>query len=484
MPASTTIPMILPAASLQRLKELEDRIVYKYSQDRIDQGLDQDGNEIEDPMLEQFRAGEDDQTYNINMQWLLKLLVKLEECAPSEEDEEGQAEINNDNERGRPTKTETGIKSNNKQETEQEAEYRLQHHLLTERVSSCLTHFCGRAASGAMTRTWSYNTNPPQSLQIHDPSFIGGDVGFKTFGSAYLLSKHIAHGDIPQLEPWTATTSSTSSLPLPKILELGSGTGLVGFAAALFSNPRGPKVILSDYHPNVISTLRYNSTLNHLDGRCEIQLLDWRNVLQKRKRCCLDSWQCNHNNNGDDDNTKKEGKEEDRGEKESEKANNGSGRQVIKGENATKLTQHRSTEYDNVVPNPLVTTGCVFTNTDSTASATNEIPEKDRMDLILGAEVVYDHGHAELVAHVVDEYLKRNLISKDKTIPLSRRRPAFHIMFPIRKTHADVIADFDFWMDKMGLVDCRQAKQWGREDGETVFLYHWREYVRKEHLGC
>ncbi|KAF9906566.1 hypothetical protein BX616_000679 [Lobosporangium transversale] len=430
MPASTTIPMILPAASLQRLKELEDRIVYKYSQDRIDQGLDQDGNEIEDPMLEQFRAGEDDQTYNINMQWLLKLLVKLEECAPSEEDEEGQAEINNDNERGRPTKTETGIKSNNKQETEQEAEYRLQHHLLTERVS------------------------------------------------------HIAHGDIPQLEPWTATTSSTSSLPLPKILELGSGTGLVGFAAALFSNPRGPKVILSDYHPNVISTLRYNSTLNHLDGRCEIQLLDWRNVLQKRKRCCLDSWQCNHNNNGDDDNTKKEGKEEDRGEKESEKANNGSGRQVIKGENATKLTQHRSTEYDNVVPNPLVTTGCVFTNTDSTASATNEIPEKDRMDLILGAEVVYDHGHAELVAHVVDEYLKRNLISKDKTIPLSRRRPAFHIMFPIRKTHADVIADFDFWMDKMGLVDCRQAKQWGREDGETVFLYHWREYVRKEHLGC
>ena len=104
------------------------------------------------------------------------------------------------------------------------------------------------------------------------------------------------------------------------------------------------------------------------------------------------------------------------------------------------------------------------------------------MDLIVGAEVVYDHGHAELVAHVVDEYLKRELISQDRNIPLARRRPAFHIMFPIRKTHADVIADFDFWMEKMGLVDCRAAKEWGREDGETKFLYHWREYVRKEHL--
>ncbi|KAG0001801.1 hypothetical protein BGZ65_003178 [Modicella reniformis] len=425
MSVSTTIPSILPVATLLRLKSLEDRITYKYSQDRIDQGLDQDGNETETPELQQFRAGENEQEYHSNMQWLLKLLVKLEEVAPPS-DEQDDDEERMDSEHAEITAT--SIPKSMKiepSETPQEAEYRLRHELLTKRVAACLTHFCGRAASGAMTRTWTYKTNPPQSLQIHDPSFIGGDVGFKTFGSAYLLSKHIAHGDIPQLEPWMCAPSSPPSLlPLPRILELGSGTGLVGLAATLFSNPHGPKVILSDYHPNVLTTLHHNSTLNHLETRCNIQLLDWRDILQKRS--------------------------------------------------ASQLKQpdvQSSIEHDNVA---------VASSADHVDS-NQDIPETDRMDLILGAEVVYDHGHAELVAHVVDEYLKKDMISDDK-ISLSRRRPAFHIMFPIRKTHADVIADFDYWMDKMGFVDCRQAKEWGREDGETIFIYHWREYVRKEHL--
>ncbi|KAF9173059.1 hypothetical protein BGX21_003771 [Mortierella sp. AD011] len=443
---STTVPSILPDESLLRLKSLEDRIAYKYSQDRIDQGLDQDGNEIEDAMSEHFRAGENEQDYNANMQWLLKLLIKLEEVAPTEveeEEEEDQAqEAESRNKANNDAKITTKAIGT---ETSQEMEYRQQHELLTERVSSCLAHFCGRAASGAMTRTWTYKTDPPQSLQIHDPSFTGGDVGFKTFGSAYLLSKHIAHGDIPQLEPWnrSASTSSTTSLPLPKILELGSGTGLVGFSAALFSNPNGPKVILSDYHPNVISTLHHNSALNHLENRCDIQLLDWRDVLERRK-CRLNDGQFYKNANSD---------------------NNG---------------VQRSTEYDTIAPTPLTTVG---SSSAIDGESDQEMPEENRMDLVIGAEVVYDHGHAELVAHVVDEYLKRDLISDDKTIPLARRRPAFHIMFPIRKTHSDVIADFDFWMDKMGLVDCREAKEWGREDGETTFLYHWREYVRREHLN-
>ncbi|KAF9354463.1 hypothetical protein BGX26_007684 [Mortierella sp. AD094] len=445
---STTVLSILPAGSLLRLKSLEDRIAYKYSQDRIDQGLDQGGNEIEDAMSEHFRAGENEQDYNANMQWLLKLLIKLEEVAPAEEEEEEEEEDQTQeterrNKANEDTKMTTEMTT--RTETPLEKEYRQQHELLTERVSSCLAHFCGRAASGAMTRTWTYKTNPPQSLQIHDPSFTGGDVGFKTFGSAYLLSKHIAHGDIPQLEPWTraASTPPTTTLPLPKILELGSGTGLVGFAATLFSNPRGPKVILSDYHPNVISTLRHNSALNHLENRCDIQLLDWRDVLQRRQHR-WNAWQfCKDANGG----------------------NNG---------------VQRSTEYDTVAPTPLAAAG--FSSAIDSEPG-QEMPEQNRMDLVIGAEVVYDHGHAELVAHVVDEYLKRDLISDDRTIPLARRRPAFHIMFPIRKTHSDVIADFDFWMDKMGLVDCREAKEWGREDGETTFMYHWREYVRREHLN-
>ncbi|KAG0342777.1 hypothetical protein BG005_002619 [Podila minutissima] len=407
MPVSAALPSILPSGSLLRLKQLEDQIAYKYSQDRIDQGLDQDGNDIDGYGQSDNDDDDDDNLDQTNTQWLLKQLAKLEETAPPEDEEDEEDEELEEQQQDTQSHKVHRLSSTKKQtvETPQEQAYRRQHEQLTERVSSCLAHFCGRAASGAMTRTWTFRTTPPQSLQIHDPSFTEGDVGFKTFGSAYLLSKHIAHGDIPQLEPWTKSSSSSSTLPLPKILELGSGTGLVGFTATLFSDPRGPKVTLSDYHPNVLATLDHNSKLNHLDTRCEIKLLDWRDILDGRKQ--------------------------------------------------------RNAGTNTPLP---------------------ETAESDRMDLIIGAEVVYDHGHAELVAHVVDEFLKRELISQDMSVPLERRRPAFHIMFPIRPTHADVIADFDFWMDKMGLVDCRKAKEWGREDGETKFLYHWREYVRRDHL--
>ncbi|KAG0343044.1 hypothetical protein BG004_005499 [Podila humilis] len=451
MPVSAALPTILPAGSLLRLKQLEDRIAYKYSQDRIDQGLDQDGNDIEgygqNDRDHERDDDDDDAMDQTHTQWLLKQLAKLEESAPPEEEEEDFDEDDKDkeveveelegNKSSLSFKTKSSLSTMKQQQqqrnkvTPQEQVYRRQHELLTERISSCLANFCGRAASGAMTRTWTFRTTPPQSLQIHDPSFTEGDVGFKTFGSAYLLSKHIAHGDIPQLEPWTkqapAASSSSSSLspsssllPLPKILELGSGTGLVGFTATLFSNPKGPKVTLSDYHPNVLNTLHHNAKLNHLDTRCDIQLLDWRDILKARKQR-WNAWQ-----------QQQQQQEEEQQEKDTKK---------------------------------------------------EEIPESDRMDLIIGAEVVYDHGHAELVAHMVDEYLKRDLIISLDDIPLERRRPAFHIMFPIRPTHTDVIADFDFWMDKMNLVDCRQAKEWGREDGETKFLYHWREYVRRDHLA-
>ncbi|KAF9409480.1 hypothetical protein BGZ94_001942 [Podila epigama] len=441
MPVSVALPSILPAATLLRLKTLEDQIAYKYSQDRIDQGLDEDGNDIEGyDQYDNNNNYDDDDDVNSQAitQWLLKQLAKLEETAPPDEESENEDNVdviinNNDSNDDHVTHSKTfKIPSERVQETPQEQAYRTQHELLTERVSSCLANFCGRAASGAMTRTWTFKTSPPQSLQIHDPSFTEGDVGFKTFGSSYLLSKHVAHGDIPQLEPWTQSTSTitstngttTTTMPLPRILELGSGTGLLGFTATLFSNPKGPKVILSDYHPNVLMTLGHNSRLNHLDTRCDIKLLDWRDILAQRKQR-WNAWQG-------------EGEEQGEGDKP---------------------------------------------NTANQDAKDNHGPsESERMDLILGAEVVYDHGHAELVAHVVDELLKRDLISNDPTVPLAKRRPAFHIMFPIRPTHADVIADFDFWMDRMGLVDCRQAKEWGREDGETKFLYHWREYVRREHL--
>ncbi|KAG0092116.1 hypothetical protein BGZ93_008475, partial [Podila epicladia] len=187
MPVSAALPSILPAGSLLRLKKLEDQITYKYSQDRIDQGLDQDGNDIDGYGQSDDDDDDDDNMDQTNTQWLLKQLAKLEETAPPvDEDEEELEEQQQDTQNHKIHH----LSSTKKQivETPQEQAYRRQHEQLTERVSSCLAHFCGRAASGAMTRTWTFRTTPPQSLQIHDPSFTEGDVGFKTFGSAYLLS--------------------------------------------------------------------------------------------------------------------------------------------------------------------------------------------------------------------------------------------------------------------------------------------------------
>ncbi|KAF9585404.1 Autophagy protein 22 [Lunasporangiospora selenospora] len=476
MPVSIASPSVLPPAMILRLQTLEDRIAYKYSQDRIDQGLDQDGNELPDHPSNHYSQN-DDEDEQVSLQWLLKLLVKLETSAPPEEEESSDendqdqdldSDSNNEHDLdnpdlqsmhhhhryiAQPASYTSKVTAKVCKETPQEAEYRKEHGVITERVSSLVAHFCGRAASGAMTRTWNFKTEPPRSLQIHDPSFTGGDVGFKTFGSAYLLSKHITHGDIPQLQPWTPATSSetqnaasSTTTHLPKILELGSGTGLVGFTATLYSNPFGPKVILSDYHPNVLSTLAHNSSLNGLDSRCDIQMLDWRNVLERRRQHCS-RW-----------------------------------REYYAQTDAHTQHPDRATEYDNVIVEK--TAGLALT--DDAPEESSELMEEDRMDLILGAEVVYDPGHAELVAHMVDEYLKRDWIRPSNEQGDSKEqhchRPAFHIMFPLRETHTDVIAEFDFWMDQMGLVDCRQHCEWGREDGETKFLYHWREYVRKEHL--
>ncbi|KAF9976335.1 hypothetical protein BGZ73_008765 [Actinomortierella ambigua] len=428
MPVSSTTTVtsvkaqqILPAVSIARLQMLEERIAYRYSQDRIDQGLDEHGNEIEvhsgsdsddndDDLLSSAVSRRMDKSDDpIQFQWLLRTLAKLEECAPPEEEEEEEEQEGQEEEDTETKETIHTLKKPASVMTKEEEEYRAAHERLVERVSAAMAHLCGRAASGAVTRTWTFKTHPfPKEIQIHDPSFIGGDVGFKTFGSAYLLSKHIAHGHLPQLEPYVADNSPTTTaattqqhLDYPRILEIGSGTGLTGFTASMYTPPWAPKVILSDYHPNVLATLKENCQRNHLEHRVDIQALDWRHILEQVEQ------------------------------------------------EAAKEGAHNKASR----------------------------PESERMDIILGAEVVYDHGHAKLVAHVVDQFLKRERRSQQ-----ARDRPAFHFMFPIRPTHTDVIAELDYWMDQLGLVDVREHKEYGREDGETVFLYHWREYVRREHL--
>ncbi|KAG9256027.1 putative methyltransferase-domain-containing protein [Emericellopsis atlantica] len=129
-----------------------------------------------------------------------------------------------------------------------------QRELVWSNASKRMTERCGRTAMGEVVRQWPFNENEEGSfkLVIREPALTGDSLGFKTWGSSYVLARHL-----PQL-----ATSSLSKLfegaSRERVLELGSGTGLLGTAAAAFW---GAPVILSDL-PNIVPNLRANAESN------------------------------------------------------------------------------------------------------------------------------------------------------------------------------------------------------------------------------
>jgi predicted nicotinamide N-methyase len=102
-------------------------------------------------------------------------------------------------------------------------------------------------------------------LAIHEPALTGDDLGLKTWAASYLLAKRLHTINFPP-----AISSHE-----PSVLELGSGTGLVGMAMAAL----GADVVLTDLpsiHPNLSRNLKANIELieqNH--GYARSGILDW-----------------------------------------------------------------------------------------------------------------------------------------------------------------------------------------------------------------
>ncbi|KAL5380229.1 hypothetical protein PMIN06_008108 [Paraphaeosphaeria minitans] len=131
-----------------------------------------------------------------------------------------------------------------------------------------LSERSGRSARGDLTRRFTIPTSEGSfELNIHEPALTGDDLGLKTWAASYLLAKrlHMFHL-IPQEQHNKAS-----------VLELGSGTGLVGLAMAGL----GADVVLTDL-PSIYHNLSRNaeansSVLEQKGGSVRTGVLDWTN---------------------------------------------------------------------------------------------------------------------------------------------------------------------------------------------------------------
>lgn len=134
-------------------------------------------------------------------------------------------------------------------------------------ASARLSERSGRTAMGAISR--KFRVPAPDGmfeLSIYEPALTGDDLGLKTWAASYLLAKRLATFDLVRPDK-----------EIPRVLELGSGTGLVGLAMAAL----GADVVLTDL-PGIYQNLAYNARANfelvrRNGGTLRTGVLDWNN---------------------------------------------------------------------------------------------------------------------------------------------------------------------------------------------------------------
>ncbi|KAK3354246.1 putative methyltransferase-domain-containing protein [Neurospora tetraspora] len=140
-----------------------------------------------------------------------------------------------------------------------------------EEASRRLSERCGRTAMGEIIRRWPFrDENGDFDLAIREPPLTGDSLGLKTWGSSYVLAQLL-----PQFSAGPLAHLFLGDEPLD-VLELGSGTGLLGIAAACLWKA---DVVLTDL-PNIIPNLSHNAELNRETveahgGRVEAAALTW-----------------------------------------------------------------------------------------------------------------------------------------------------------------------------------------------------------------
>lgn len=135
-----------------------------------------------------------------------------------------------------------------------------------DQASLRLSERSGRSAAPAMNRTFKITDN--LSIDLHEPSLTEDNLGLKTWTSSLLLARRL-----PSLQHYVPTDS--------RMLELGSGTGLVGLAAASLWQDHLSELFLTDL-PEIVPNLQRNiSQTIHQEfcGETHCRALDWTDEL-------------------------------------------------------------------------------------------------------------------------------------------------------------------------------------------------------------
>jgi predicted nicotinamide N-methyase len=129
--------------------------------------------------------------------------------------------------------------------------------LIHKLASLRLSENCGRTAQPEITRKIALPNLSKyvsgESILLKEPSLTSDNLGLKTWGSSLILSRRLL---------------KNPGYIQGQVLELGSGTGLVGMVCAIL----GFKTYLTDL-PEIVPNLRENINLNAID--CVAHELDW-----------------------------------------------------------------------------------------------------------------------------------------------------------------------------------------------------------------
>ena len=128
-------------------------------------------------------------------------------------------------------------------------------------------------------------------IYLREPSLTGDNLGHKTWVASYLLARRLALFCLVAQASEISTTPSLASSNIRNILELGSGTGLLGIAAAtLFHKTKLRLTDLEPILPNLQVNVESNSHLFQEGNKPTVDLLDWSLEPDTQPTTCGESY--------------------------------------------------------------------------------------------------------------------------------------------------------------------------------------------------